>query len=70
MILNPHYQRIIGMGSQVVPLLLAELERRPDHWGWALEMITGENPVPAEAEGKLKMIAQAWVDWGRARRLV
>jgi hypothetical protein len=70
MIVSPHYQRIIGMGLPVVPLLLAELEVRPDHWGWALEMITGENPVPPEAEGKLRMIAQAWVDWGRVRRLV
>ena len=69
-IASPHYQRIIGMGFQAVPLLLSELEVRPDHWGWALEMMTGENPVPPEAEGKVRMIAQAWVDWGRTRRLV
>ena len=34
------YQQIIGMGPAVVPLILAELEREPDHWFWALEAIT------------------------------
>lgn len=65
-----HYLRIIAMGPSVVPVLLTELEERPDHWDRALEVITGENPAPQESAGKLKAIAQAWVDWGRARRLV
>jgi len=69
MFASEHYQRIIGMGSPAVPLLLAEMDSSPDHWDWALEMITGENPVPQAAEGKLKAIAKAWIDWGRARRL-
>ena len=34
------YQRIIGMGLPVVPLILEELEREPDQWFWALEAIT------------------------------
>jgi hypothetical protein len=29
-----------------------ELQREPDQWFWALEAITRENPVPAEAAGK------------------
>ena len=29
------YQRIIGMGPQVVPLILDEMRREPDHWFWA-----------------------------------
>jgi hypothetical protein len=70
MVLNQHYQRIIGMGLPVVPHILAELEVRPDHLDRALEAITGENPVPAEAAGKLRQIAQAWVSWGRERRLI
>lgn len=31
------YQMIIGMGPQVVPLILSELENEPDHWFRALE---------------------------------
>jgi hypothetical protein len=69
MILNPSYQRIIALGWDAVPLILAEYRRQPDHWGWALEMITGENPVPADAEGDVEAIGAAWIAWGRARGL-
>lgn len=58
------YQRIIGMGPPVVPLILEELRREPDHWFWALEAITEENPVPPEAAGKVRLMARAWVEWG------
>lgn len=61
------YQRIIGMGLPVVPLILEELQREPDQWFWALEAITEENPVPSEAAGVVKLMAQAWVDRGRGR---
>jgi hypothetical protein len=64
------YQRIIGMGAPVVPLILEELEREPDHWFWALEAITDENPVPQEAAGTVGLMAQAWLEWGRARGLL
>jgi|SRR5579862_872976 len=59
------YQRIIGMGLPVVPLILEELRREPDQWFWALEAITDENPVPPEAAGKVRLMAQAWLDWGQ-----
>jgi len=55
------YEQIIEMGWAVVPLLLDELRRKPDHWFIALERITGANPVPAECEGKIEKMAAAWV---------
>ena len=63
--LHPAYQRIIGMGSAVVPLLLRELEREPEHWFWALRAITGADPVQPADRGKMKEMAAAWVEWGR-----
>jgi hypothetical protein len=63
------YQQIIGMGKPAVPLILEELRREPDQWFWALEAITGENPVPAEAAGKVSLMARAWVEWGAQRGL-
>lgn len=65
MVMHPSYQRIIGMGPDIVPFLLEELERKPGHWFWALHAITGANPVPAESEGNLKDMATAWIDWGK-----
>jgi hypothetical protein len=64
------YQRIIGMGPPVVPLILAELRREPDQWFWALESITGENPVPPEAMGSVRQMAQAWVGWGEQQGIL
>jgi len=66
--LHPAYQRIIGMGWPVVPLILRELRRQPDHWLWALEAITGEKP--ASGTDTLDAAAQAWLNWGRERGLL
>jgi hypothetical protein len=66
----PSYQRIIGMGLPVVPLILDELQREPDQWFWALEAITEENPVPADAAGNVRKTAAAWIEWGRRQGLV
>ncbi len=64
------YQRIIGMGPAAVPLILEELRRQPDQWFWALEAFNEENPVPPEAEGMVREIAQAWIDWGKRQGLL
>lgn len=67
MAMLPSYQRIIGLGAPAVPLLLEELAREPDQWFWALEAITQENPVPGDAAGKVRLMAQAWAEWGVRR---
>ena len=59
------YQKIIGMGPSVVPLILQELEKEPDHWFWALEAITGENPVTPIEAGDIEASAKAWIRWGK-----
>ena len=67
MVLLHSYLGIIGMGPPAVPLILEELQREPDHWFRALEAITQENPVPPEAAGRVEMMAQAWIDWGKQK---
>jgi hypothetical protein len=64
------YQNIIGMGLPAVPFILKELQREPDHWFWALECITEENPVPPEAAGRVRSKADAWIRWGEERGLL
>jgi hypothetical protein len=68
-VLNPGYQRIIGMGTDAVPFILRELQDElkigePDDWFIALWAITGENPVPLENRGKLREMAKTWLEWG------
>ena len=64
------YQRIIGMGLPAVPLILEELQREPNQWFWALEAITDANPVPPVDAGKVRAMAQAWIDWGKAHGFI
>jgi len=64
------YQRIIGMGREALPLILEELQREPRQWFWALEAITGEDPVPPEAGGKVRPMAAAWIAWGKQHGLI
>lgn len=66
--LHPAYQRIIGMGPAVLPLLLRELQRKPDHWLWALQAITGEDP--SRGSDSFEDAVKAWIQWGKARELV
>src|SRR5438552_1282659 len=51
--MTPAYQEIIGLGQAVVPLILQDLRREPEHWFWALAAITGENPVRTESRGNV-----------------
>jgi hypothetical protein len=64
------YQRIIGMGWEALPYIFAELHREPDQWFWALEAITEANPVPVEVAGKVRLMAEAWIEWGKQQGLV
>ena len=61
------YQKIIGMGSLAIPLILRELAENIDQWFWALSMITRDDPVPPEIYGKHVAMARAWIAWGRER---
>lgn len=67
LVMNSAYQKIIGMGEPVIPLILAELERQPGHWSWALTAISGEDPIPPTARGRLDQMASIWLQWGREK---
>ncbi|MDJ0559445.1 MAG: hypothetical protein PX638_10055 [Microcystis sp. M53599_WE4] len=66
-IIHPNYQRIIGMGQDVIPFLLKNLKEPkslPSRWFWALKAISGEDPVPKDSRGKSKEMIDAWLHWG------
>src|SRR5262245_14241574 len=65
LVMHPAYQSIIGMGRDVVPLILRELASCPDRWFWALRAITEEDPVRPEDRGNSKAMTQAWLRWGK-----
>jgi hypothetical protein len=69
-IMHPSYQAILGMGREVLPLLLRDLSQNRTDWFWALSYITQENPIRREDAGKMDKMLAAWIDWGRTRGLL
>jgi hypothetical protein len=69
-VLHPSYQRIIGLGPDVVPFILQELEANGGHWFWALQALTGEDPVSEEDRGRIRRMSAAWLNWGREHQLL
>jgi hypothetical protein len=65
--LHPAYQRIIGLGPVVLPLIFRDLERKRSFWFWALRALTGENPVRSEDQGRVRQMTEAWLTFGRER---
>lgn len=64
---NHHaYQEIIGLGKDVLPFIFNDLcnSQEVNHWFWALNAITGENPVKIEERGIVEKMKQAWISWG------
>ena len=67
--LHPSYQKIIGMGEEVLPLLLKKLDETPIFWFWALEAITGINPIPKSHRGNIPKMVKDWIKWANANNL-
>ena len=67
---HPAYKEIISMGRQALPLILAELDEKPDHWFHALSILADENPVSAGFCGTVREAAALWVAWGRDKKLI
>lgn len=66
-VLCPSYQRIIALGPDAIALILGRLREEgdePDFWFWALENMSGENPVSEDDIGDFRAMAQAWLRWG------
>jgi len=58
------------LGEDAVPLILEKLEREgaePSDWFYALHKITGANPVPTRDHGRVRLMATAWIAWGKRR---
>ena len=64
------YQEIIGMGKEVIPFILRDLEDCRAQWFWALRSITRESPVRPQDRGDVRAMTDAWLSWGKNRRYI
>ncbi len=66
MVAHPAYQELIALGSAALPYLFRDLERTGDgHLSRALTELTGANPVLPEERGRIRAIADRWLNWAR-----
>jgi hypothetical protein len=61
--MHPAYLQIIGMGKDVIPLLLDEVGRQEGHWFLALRATTGA--APAQGGDSYRIACEKWVRWGQ-----
>lgn len=64
-IYHPSYQRIVGLGTPVLPFIFTDLRDNGGLWYWALECITGDNP--AMNANTLEDQKRAWLDYATAK---
>lgn len=57
---NLYYKRLIELGEEAVPFLVAEMDGHLSH---ALCTITEENPVEEQDAGDMDAIASCWKQW-------
>jgi len=62
---HPAYQRIIALDAPVLPLIFRDLPIRQSLRFWALQRISGEDPVPEGQSGAAAVAA--WQAWGRTQ---
>jgi hypothetical protein len=62
---HPAYRKIIGLGQEVVPLLLRDMHDNHTHWFCALREITGAQPIPQSAAGIVPKMVEAWLGWAK-----
>ena len=67
---HPKYREIVDLGWDVVPFLLADLQRNQGFWFTALNEITGIRPFDPSEGGNSRRMAEAWINWGKRKGII
>jgi hypothetical protein len=63
---HPAYLEIIKLGEGVIPFILKDLQKHPNHWFIALKALANNfSPVKPEDAGNIKKMTKAWLKWGK-----
>lgn len=66
------FARLVALDKPVLKLILERLAQGEVrvHWFPVLKDVAGEDPVPPEKRGRVREMADEWLNWGRAKGLV
>jgi len=62
---NSAYRSIIGLGKDNIPFIIEDLKQSENHWFYALELLTGENPIKSEHRGIINLMKSDWLNWAK-----
>lgn len=64
---NKNYQQIIMMGDVVIPFIFESLQKEPEYWFAALDILIAPegDPIFPEHYGNLDQMAEDWLEFGR-----
>jgi hypothetical protein len=67
---NSAYKEIINLGNIAIPWIIRELNKTNDHWFYALEKISGENPILDENIGRVEEMKKDWINWASNKNYI
>lgn len=62
-IINKYYLRMVGMGPNIVPMILGHIDETPCRMCEVLQYIICENPVKEENEGDFVKMSKDWTEY-------
>lgn len=69
-ITHPAYLKIIGLGPDVLPILVRELQTHGDFWFPALEAVAQLDPVLPKNRGNYVAMKNDWMEWATSKGLL
>lgn len=69
---NDNYLDIIGMGKEVLPYILKDLQKEADYWFVALKHIAKpeNDPIRDDHYGDIELMRQDWLNWAKENNLL
>ena len=66
---NNAYRSIINLGEDIIPFIIQDLKINDNHWFYALEALTGMNPIKNEHKGIVPLMKADWLEWADKNNL-
>jgi hypothetical protein len=67
---NAAYRNIVSLGQDVLPFIFKDLQENDNHWFYALELLTGQNPIKDEHRGIVPMMKKDWIEWAESNMYI
>jgi hypothetical protein len=67
---NGSYLAIISLGQEALSFIIKDFAKKDNHWFYALEVMTGKNPISEEHIGNIKLMKDDWINWAKENDII